>query len=216
MSWLRRSFITGFFVTVPLVISVAAFVWSFTVVDGLLGPWFATWLGRDVPGLGILATALGVLVVGAVANNVFGKRVLQRAEFLLLKVPLFRTVYAPVKQLVAAFSPDNETGFKRVVLVDDPHRGMLLGFLTREFTLEGGAGRPTSRLVAVYVPTNHLYLGDVLVFPEAAVSYPQLSVEEGIRIFLTGGMAIAPRVRMSAASPSGGHAPEARPPRGSA
>ncbi|MCL4812053.1 MAG: DUF502 domain-containing protein [Vicinamibacteraceae bacterium] len=198
MSWLRRSFITGFFVTVPLVISVAAFVWSFAVVDGLLGPWFTQWLGREVPGLGILATALGVLVVGAVANNVFGKRVLQRAEFLLLKVPLFRTVYAPVKQLVAAFSPDNETGFKRVVLVDDPHRGMLLGFLTREFTLEGAGGERPARLAAVYVPTNHLYLGDVLVFRESAISYPDLSVEEGIRIFLTGGMAISPRVRIAA------------------
>jgi uncharacterized membrane protein len=194
MFWLRRSFITGFFVTVPLVISVAAFVWTFRFVDGLLGPAFAGWLGFPIPGLGLLATALIVLVVGAVSNNVIGKRVLQRTEYFLLKVPLFSAVYAPVKQLVAAFSPASETGFKRVVMVEDPRRGIVLGFQTREFTLDRGHG--PEPLVAVYVPTNHLYLGDVLVYPADAVEYPDISVEQGIRVFLTGGMAISPALRL--------------------
>jgi uncharacterized membrane protein len=192
MQWLRRSFITGFFVTVPLVVSVAALVWIFQVVDGLLGTLFARWLGRDVPGLGILATAAGILVVGAVATNVIGRRLVQRAEFYLTKVPVFRTIYAPVKQLIVAFSPDNEFGFKRVVLVDVPGRGFVLGFLTREFTVDRGHG--PEQLVAVYVPTNHLYLGDVLIFPADLVWFPNISVEQGIRVFLTGGMALASRI----------------------
>src|SRR3990170_6483832 len=135
MQWLRRSFIAGLFVTVPLVISVAAFIWIFRLIDGFVGPWYAQWLGREVPGLGILTTALLVLLVGALATNVIGKRVLQRAESYLLKVPVFRTIYAPVKQLVVAFSPDNEYGFKRVVLVEEPNRGWVMGFLTKEFTV---------------------------------------------------------------------------------
>lgn len=192
MQWLRRSFLAGFFVTVPLVVSVAALVWIFQVIDGLLGPVFADWLGRRVPGLGILATALGVLVVGAITTNVIGKRVVQRAEFYLTKVPVFRTIYAPVKQLIVAFSPDNEFGFKRVVLVQDPGRGYLLGFLTKEFTLDQGSG--PRALVAVYVPTNHLYLGDVLIFPVEDVLFPNMSVEQGIRVFLTGGMALPSRM----------------------
>jgi uncharacterized membrane protein len=192
MEWFRRSFIAGFFVTVPLVISVATFVWVFQVVDGLAAPVYARWFGRSLPGLGILTTAVGVLVVGAVATNVLGRRLLARTEHYLLKVPVFKTVYAPVKQLVAAFSPDNEAGFKRVVLVEDPKRGWVLGFLTREFTLDRGRG--PEPMVAVYVPTNHLYLGDVLVFPAGAVSYPELTVEQGIRVFLTGGTALAPHL----------------------
>ena len=80
-------------------------------------------LGRAVPGLGVLLTAGIILVVGAIATNVFGKRVLQRAEYYLLQVPVFKTIYAPVKQLVAAFSPDNDAGFKKVVIVEDPKRG---------------------------------------------------------------------------------------------
>ena len=71
---------------------------------------------------------------------------------------------------MAAFSPDNEAGFKKVVIVEDPRRGMLLGFLTKEFTLDRGRG--PEAVVAVYVPTNHLYLGDVVVYPRGAVFFP--------------------------------------------
>lgn len=186
--WLRRRFITGFFVTVPLIVSVAALVWGFGVVDGFTAPLYQRLLGRDVPGLGLLTGALAVLLVGVLATNVIGRRVLQRLEHWLLLVPVFRTVYAPVKQLIAAFSPDNETGFKQVVLVEDP-RGMLLGFLTREFAVVDEGGQPRA-MAAVYVPTNHLYLGDVFIYPSDRLRFPQLSVEEGIRIFLTGGMAL--------------------------
>ena len=193
LAWLRRRFLAGFFVTVPLVISVAAFVWIFRLIDGFVAPWYARWVGREVPGLGILTTALVVLVVGVLATNVIGKRVLQRTERYLLMVPVFRTIYAPVKQLVVAFSPDNEYGFKQVVLVEDPARGFLLGFLTKEFTVDRGAG--PQAMVAVYVPTNHLYLGDVIICPRDRASFPDISVEQGIRIFLTGGMALSGRVR---------------------
>lgn len=193
MQWLRRSFITGFFVTVPLIISVAALVWIFGVIDGIATPVSTRVLGRDVPGLGVLITLSVILAVGVVATNVIGKRLLQQIEGWLLQVPVFRTIYAPVKQLVVAFSPDNEAGFKKVVVIDDERRGMLLGFLTREFTFDRGRG--PENVVAVYVPTNHLYLGDVLVYPRDRILFPDLSVEEGIRVFLTGGMAIPPVLR---------------------
>jgi uncharacterized membrane protein len=191
--WLRTSFIAGFFVTVPLVISVAAFIWIFRLIDGFVGPFYQAWLQRDVPGLGILTTALLVLLVGAFATNVIGKRLLQRAEGYLLRVPVFKTIYAPVKQLVVAFSPDNEYGFKRVVMIDEPGRGVVLGFQTKEFTVDRGQG--SESFVAVYVPTNHLYLGDVVIHPRDRVAYPDITVEQGIRIFLTGGMALSSRIR---------------------
>jgi uncharacterized membrane protein len=193
MQWLRRSFIAGFFVTVPLVISVAAFIWIFRLIDGFVGPLYAAWLHRNVPGLGIVTTALVVLLVGAVATNVIGKRLLQKTEGYLLRVPVFRTIYAPVKQLIVAFSPDNEYGFKRVVLVEETGGGFVLGFLTKEFTVDRGHG--AEPLVAVYVPTNHLYLGDVIVCARDKASFPDITVEQGIRIFLTGGMALSSRVK---------------------
>jgi uncharacterized membrane protein len=192
MTWLRRRFITGFFVIVPLVISVAALVWIFQLIDSVTDPLAVRLLGQAPPGLGVLITVVVILLVGTLATNVFGKRVLQRTEYYLLQVPVFKTIYAPVKQLIAAFSPDNEAGFKKVVIVEDPRRGLVLGFQTREFTLDRRGA--SIEVVAVYVPTNHLYLGDVLVYPRDSVFYPELTVEEGIRIFLTGGMALPNRL----------------------
>ena len=192
MQWLRRRFVAGFFVTVPLVVSVAALVWAFGFIDGFTSPISERLFQRRVPGLGLLVTLLVVLGVGVIATNVLGRRLLTRAEELLMHVPVFRTVYAPVKQLIVAFSPDNEYGFKRVVLVEDARRGLLMGFLTKEFTIERGRG-PES-LVAVYVPTNHLYLGDIVIVPREQAIFPDVSVEEGIRIFLTGGMSLPDRL----------------------
>lgn len=203
MQWIRRSFIAGCFVMVPLIISVAALVWAFQLVDGVMAPLYTRLLGQEVPGLGLATALLLVLVVGALATNVFGKRMLQRGESYLLKLPVFRAVYAPVKQLVAAFSPENELAFKRVVLVDDPATGFVLGFLTKEFTIDRGRG--AEPVLAVYVPTNHLYLGDVRIFPKSRVTYPALTVQEGVRVFLTGGMAVRQvlkAVRSDTESPS--------------
>jgi len=188
VQWLRRRFVTGFVVIVPLVISLVSLVWVFRAVDGLVGPVYHRWIPFDIPGLGIATTAVLILAVGAVATNVLGKRLLQRAEGYLMMVPVFRTVYSPVKQIVAAFSPDNKYGFKKVALVEDPRRGKLLGFLTKEFSVDLGNG--PEPMVAVYVPTNHLYLGDLVIVPKHDVFLPDLSVEEGVRVILTGGMAL--------------------------
>ncbi|PYQ96230.1 MAG: hypothetical protein DMF97_15700 [Acidobacteria bacterium] len=194
MPWLRRSFITGFFVTVPLVISVAAFIKIFDVVDGLTTPFYDRLIGHRIAGLGILSTAIAIVLVGAFARNVIGRRILQRTEGWLLRVPVFRTIYAPVRQLIAAFSPDNESGFKRVVMIEDARKGYAIGFLTREFTVDRGQG--PEALIAVFVPTNHLYLGDVVICARDRAMFPDISVEDGIRIFLTGGMALPPKVRI--------------------
>jgi uncharacterized membrane protein len=193
MMWLRRRFVTGFFVMVPLLISLVALVWIFGVIDGVTAPMYARLLGRDVPGLGILTTGALILLVGVVATNVLGKKLLQRVEGYLLRVPVFRTIYAPVKQLVLAFSPDNEYGFKRVVMARTPSRGLVLGFLTKEFAVES-EGKVES-MVAIFVPTNHLYLGDVVVCPREDAFFPDISVEEGIRVFLTGGMTLPTRLK---------------------
>jgi uncharacterized membrane protein len=194
MQWLRRNFIAGFFVIVPLFISVAALVWLFNLVDGFTTPVYDRLLGRRIPGLGTATTLALIVVVGAFARNVIGRRILLRAEGWLLKVPVFRTIYSPVRQLIAAFSPDNASGFKRVVMVEDPRRGYALGFLTREFTVDRGRG--PEELLAVYLPTNNLYLGDVVICERDRAVFPDISVEEGIRILLTGGMALPPRLRI--------------------
>ncbi len=205
MQWLRRSLIAGFVVTVPLIITVAAFLWLFQFIDGVMSPAYARWIGREVPGLGLATLLVSVLFVGVFATNVLGSRLLTRGEAYLMRLPVFRAVYVPVKQLVAAFSPDSRMGFKQVVLVDDPRRGLVLGFLTKRFALDRGNG--DEDLVAVYVPTNHIYFGDIHVYESSVVSYPDLSVQEGVQIFLTGGMALSAQLRIDRGQPAGAAPP---------
>ena len=112
--WLRRSFLAGFFVTIPLVISVFALVWIFGIIDSFTAP-LARWaLGDEVPVAGtlpdyaarfagVLVTLLVVLTVGAVTTNVIGRRVLARAEsWLMMILPAF---LAASCSSFAAFSP---------------------------------------------------------------------------------------------------------------
>ena len=205
MQWLRRSLIAGFVVTVPLIITVVAFVWLFQFIDGVMSPAYARWIGREIPGLGLATLLVSVLFVGVFATNVLGGRLLTRGEAYLMRLPVFRAVYVPVKQLVAAFSPDSRMGFKQVVLVDDPRRGLVLGFLTKRFALDRGNG--DEDLVAVYVPTNHIYFGDIHVYESSVVSYPDLSVQEGVQIFLTGGMALSAQLRIDRGQPAGAAPP---------
>ena len=202
LQWLRRTLVTGFFVTVPLAVSVIALVWTFRWVDRMSRGLSERMFGSSLPGLGIAVGVVLLLIVGALARNIMGRRLLAKGEELLMHVPLFSTVYGPVKQLLAAFSPDNEYGFKHVVLVQDPSRGTVMGFLTKEFRLaaEGhaearGAGEGGGDMVAVYVPTNHLYLGDIVICRRDQLTFPDLTVEQGIRVFLTGGMALPNTVR---------------------
>ena len=185
MQWLRRSFIAGFFVTVPLFISVAAFIWIFGVVDGLTTPFYDRLLGRRIPGLGTLSTAAAIVLVGALATNVIGRRLLQRGEGYLLRVPVFRTIYAPVKQLVLAFSPDNES-VKRVVLIEDAKRGFAW-VPHAEFTVERAG--PSRSSIADQTSTG------TSSFERDRATFPDVTVEEGIRVFLTGGMALPLRLR---------------------
>jgi uncharacterized membrane protein len=191
--WLRRRLIAGFFVTVPLVASVATLVWGVRAIERLTqGLIDRLGIELQFPGLGIVLSVLIMLAAGIVTTNMFGRRLLGQIEEWLMHVPIFRTIYGPLKQLTEAFSPENEFGFKRVVLVEQGSQGAVLGFLTKEFVVERDGAVET--LLAVYVPTNHLYLGSVVVYPTAKVSYPDLTVEQGIRIFLTGGMALPSRV----------------------
>ncbi len=192
-NWLKVRLIAGFFVTVPAV-ATAWLLWIFwSRIDDIFGPMYAEMFGRPVPGLGFL-TAVGIiLLMGIIARNVAGRRVLAWGDALLVKVPVFGRLYPSVKMLVDAFSPERRSAFKAVVLVQHPREGSYaFGFLTSAVVVEGPEGK--REMVTVFVPTNNRYLGDVVVIPRADVIPTGLSVEEGIRIILSGGTATPPRL----------------------
>lgn len=185
-NWLKVRLIAGFFVTVPAV-ATAWLLWVFwTGIDDIFKPLFEGLFGRPVRGLGFLTAVAIMLLMGTIARNVVGRRVIAWGEMLLLKVPVFGRLYPPVKMLVDAFSPERRSSFRAVVLVQHPREGTFaFGFVTSETAIDTPSGK--REMATVYVPTNHLYLGDVVVVPRSDLVSTGLSVEEGIRIILSGG-----------------------------
>jgi uncharacterized membrane protein len=138
--------------------------------------------------------------VGLFATNVVGRRILLWAERVFRRLPIFGRVYPAVKDLIEAFSPDRRSGFQAFVIIEHPRETVYTyGFLTGEVRVEGA--KP-DRLATVYVPTNHLYLGDIVLVPRDTVISTGLSIEEGIRIILSAGTAAPRRIASPAAVPT--------------
>jgi uncharacterized membrane protein len=152
------------------------------VIDGILG--VALPGSAHIPGMGIPAGLVIILIVGLFARNVVGRKALDALDKLINRIPGYRTIYSTIKQLTNAFSPDSTRSFKEVLLVEYPKENCYaLGFRTE--TVEKG-GR---RLAVVFVPTNNLYLGDVLFIPEEKAQRLDLTVEQAVRILVSGGIA---------------------------
>jgi uncharacterized membrane protein len=195
-AWLKSRFIAGFFVTVPA-FATAWLLWVFwSRIDDIFGPMYERLFGRPVPGLGFLTAVTIILAMGAIARNVVGRRVLGWGDQLLLRVPVFRLLYPSVKMLIDSFSPERRNAFKAVVLVQHPREGSYaFAFVTSEVLVETVDGK--AEMVTVFVPTNNLYLGDIVVVPRDDVIATGLSVEEGVRIILSAGTATPPRLPRS-------------------
>lgn len=187
---LKKSFLTGVFVIGPLVLSIAILFWFFEMVDSLFSPVIDGIIGVIVPGTGHIRgtgflTGLAIiLLVGMFARNVAGKRILEALDRLINRIPGYRTIYTTIKQLTSAFSPESTRSFKEVLLVEYPkENSYALGFRTETVEKDGKA------LAVVFVPTNNLYLGEVLFIPEDKVVRLSLTVEQAVKILVSGGIA---------------------------
>jgi len=192
-TWFKVRFIAGFFVTVPVFLT-AWLLWIFwSRIDDVFGPMYDKILGRSVPGLGFLTAVAIILLTGTIARNVVGRRVLAWGDNLLLRVPIYRRLYPSVKMLIDSFSPERRSAFRAVVLVEHPRAGeYAFGFVTSQLLLETLDGK--REMMTVFVPTNNLYLGDVVMVGRDDLIATGLSVEEGIRIILSAGGATPARL----------------------
>lgn len=192
---LKRKFLAGLAVIIPVILTISVIVWFFMFVDGFLGPLYYKILGYHVYGLGFISAIVLVYIVGFVSTNVFGKRLIGYMEVLFLRLPVFKGIYTAIKQLVDAFSPEDKSSFKKFVIVEYPRQGSFaFGFLTKECTVKSEKNGHESCLRAVYIPTNNLYLGEIVLFREGDVFYTDIPIEEGIRIILSGGIATPSRI----------------------
>jgi len=184
----KQKFIAGLLVSIPAMVSVFLIIWLFGLIDGLLSPVYDRLFGRHISGPGFVTTITLIFLLGIIATNVIGKKVISAVEKPLLTLPILKNFYAPLKSIVDAFY--NSSSFKKFVIVEFPRAGVYaFGFLTKENAVRECADGSCRKLMAVYIPTNHVYFGEIALFDPKDVFYTDISVEDGIKIVLSGGIA---------------------------
>lgn len=202
----RSRVITGVAVIVPLAVTVWVVRFLFLRIDGLLQPLLEELAGRRVPGAGLLATLLLLYLVGLLVQTLGGKTLLHYAEKFLLRVPLLKDIYGGSKTIMDTFTNPSGVGFKRVVSFDYPRRGCrAYGFVTNEILHADG-----SREIAVFLPTTPNPTSGFLIFlPAEDVEDTDLTVEQAIKLIVSGGVILRPSAFATRRRPVGASAPPA-------
>lgn len=191
---LRRFFLAGLLTILPLVISIWIITWLLSLLESgarmLPAPARPeNWLPVYIPGLGALFTVFLIILVGFVVSNVVIQRFQARLNELLLRIPVFRGVYSAVKRLVDTMLAQQNQGFRRVVLVEYPRRGLYAVALMTGVS-EGEVQEKTeNRLINVFVPTTpNPTSGFYLLVPEHDVIPLEMTVEEAFKLVMSGGI----------------------------
>lgn len=193
MSRIKRYFGAGLLITLPVFVTGYFFFVVFRFIDGLWGKliniYLKKYFGFTVPGLGIVLGLLTVLLIGFIATNFLGKRMFHAIESWFFRLPLVRQVYPAAKQIVSSLISKESRTFKQVVLVEYPSKGIWsLGFVTNSSfaSAEEVAGE---ELVHVLIATTPSPLtGYLALIPRKNVRPLSISVEEGIKLIVSGGI----------------------------
>ncbi|MDQ7843776.1 MAG: DUF502 domain-containing protein [Armatimonadota bacterium] len=201
---LQRYFIAGLIVFLPIAVTFSIIAWLFAVVDGLLGRLLPPLIGHQIPGLGLVTSIVVIFVIGAMATNVFGRRIVAFFDRLMLRLPLARSIYSATKSISDTIFLQRRAAFQRAVLVEWPRPGMFtIGFVTGEIR---GLPGPTQRGFNVFVVTTPNPTTGFLVFvPETEVTPLEMSVEDALKIVISGGIvspALMPRIGGASGSPT--------------
>ncbi|XP_030529901.1 protein LIKE COV 1-like [Rhodamnia argentea] len=188
-SWASKKFMTGCVILFPIIITFYVTWWFIHFVDSFFSPIYAQ-LGIDIFGLGFVTSITFIFLIGVFMSSWLGTSVLSLGEWFIKRMPFVRHIYSASKQISAAISPDQNTqAFKEVAIIRHPRIGeYAFGFITSCVVLQNYSGE--EELCAVYVPTNHLYIGDIFLVNSRDIIRPNLSVREGIEIVVSGGMSM--------------------------
>ncbi|KAK4789457.1 hypothetical protein SAY86_016761 [Trapa natans] len=178
-SWISKKFMTGCVVLFPVAVTFFITWWFIQFVDGFFSPIYEQ-LGIEVFGLGFITSLVFVFFVGLFVSSWLGATVFWFGEWFIKRMPFVNHIYSASKQISAAISPDqNTTAFKEVAIIRHPRVGeYAFGFITSTVTLQ--KDNEDEELCSVFVPTNHLYIGDIFLVSSKDIIRPNLSIREGI------------------------------------
>jgi uncharacterized membrane protein len=185
----RNKFIAGLVIVLPVGITVVLLQMMFTWLDGLFAPLALRLTERHIPGLGIISTLLIVFGIGLLVTNIVGRAFVSLGEEIVAKIPFIRNVYYGAKQFLETLTAEQRRAFTQVVLIEYPRKGSYtLGFVTAETTGEIQE-KISEPLLNVFVATTpNPTTGFLLLVPRAEASVLPISVEDGIKMVVSGGI----------------------------
>lgn len=186
---------SGCAILFPLVVTVYVTWWFLEFFDTFFSPLYTRVFGVHVFGLGFLTSMLFIFATGVFTSSWLGAASLGLGEVIIRRLPLIKHVYSAAKQVSNAISPDNDTAsFRECVVIRHPRRGeYAFGFVTGQTTL-ATPDEGEVELFVVYVPTNHMYVGDVFLLQAKDIIRNGVSVRQGVEIVVSLGMAVPPRI----------------------
>ncbi len=199
---LRNYFFTGLLVLVPVVLT-GFIIWKlFLAVDGILRPFAYKYIlgrfglelgGRQFPGIGFITLTILIIVTGAIARNYVGKKIVGFGDRLVESIPLINRIYGALKQISQALFSSKREVFKKVVLFEYPRKGIYcIGFYTQDTrgTVQDALDED---VVSLFLPTTPNPTSGFLLFvPKSEIIEIDLSVEEALKLVISGG-AIVPK-----------------------
>jgi len=152
-----------------------------------------TFLGIHIPGLGVVLAVVLVLATGMVVANFLGKRIVSAWESLLARIPLVRSLYAGIKQIMEAVLATDAKSFSKVLLLEYPRKGVWsFAFMTSDSLGEVQEKTP-KKLISVFIPTTpNPTSGFVLMVPKEDVIELEMSVEDGLKMIISMGVVVPP------------------------
>jgi len=193
MNNLKKYLITGLVVVIPFSLTIYLLVVVFRFLDNILGIFLVDYLKKSwgfyVPGIGFILFLLLILLVGMLAAKFLKHRIFLKMEIWFSGLPLIKNIYPAVKQVILFVSAQKEFGFKKVVLVEYPSKGIWsLGFITNDGFAE--LNRTIGKdAVAVFLPMSPGPLSGYVIFvSKDEVKFPDMSVNAALNIIISAGV----------------------------
>ena len=181
---IKTRIFAGLLAIVPIAVTFWILKFLFTFLDSLASP-FLKKVGVEIPGLGIILTLLFIFVLGLFITNVLGKTLFNWGEKILAKLPIVNTIYNTIKQITSAFSGSTVKSFQQVIFIQYPREGLwTMCFVTNQSKNENG-----DAFYHVVVPTTpNPTSGVFIVIPKKDAIHPDISVEDGLKAIISGGI----------------------------
>ncbi|MFA5104770.1 MAG: DUF502 domain-containing protein [Candidatus Margulisiibacteriota bacterium] len=190
-SFLGRIFFKGFYVLLPLLITIWLVSFLFNFTDGILGGLITMLYGSPIQGTGLLLTIILIFLIGAIASFIPGEKALLIAEKIVYKIPFINGIYSAAKKVDEMLFKQGESNeLKKACLVEYPRKGIFtLGFVTSESIKEISNKVNTQKLFCVFIPnTPTPATGFMIMVPAEDVMILDMKVEDAFKYIVSCGV----------------------------